>query len=65
MTLLLLSLKYEHERVRGKEHIMIKLRVFGFLELVFTMRVNTLGRIQVTATGQNIGATASDRFSRR
>jgi hypothetical protein len=57
-----LSLKHEHERVRGEEHAVIKLGVLGFLGLVFTMRVNTLGRTQVTATGQNIGATASDRF---
>ena len=60
-----LSLKHEHERVRGEEHAVIELGVLGFLGLVFTMRVNTLGRTQVTATGQNKGATASDRFSSR
>ena len=49
----------------GEEHAVIELGILGFLGLVFTMRVNTLGRTQVTATGQNKGATASDSFSRR
>ena len=60
-----LSLKHDHERVIGEEHAVIELGVLGFLGLVFTMRVNTLGRTEVTATGQNKGATASDSFSRR